>query len=211
VTGRPRTVRTTAAAVPAALLLLMVGGCSHYHVGIPLVPGLSLGLGATKDGNFSVGLNTGFGPLGAGVAVNNGGQVSGSAGVGVGVGPVATGISKGAVLYDPKAAPATPAAAASTVAPAAVTVTAAPGTPAPILYSTPAAPFTPIAPTAPTASVAPAARTAAAPAAPARQPLFKITRPPPEPAVNVSYRTPAVAAAAASPREAGTPGNPVAP
>ena len=36
-TGRPRTVRTTAAAVPAALLLLMVGGCSHYHVGIPLV------------------------------------------------------------------------------------------------------------------------------------------------------------------------------
>ena len=183
----------------------MVGGCSHYHVGIPLVPGLSLGLGATKDGNFSVGLNTGFGPLGAGVAVNNGGQVSGSAGVGVGVGPVATGVSKGAVLYDPKAVPAAPAATASTAAPAAVTVTPAPGTPAPILYSTPAAPFTPI---------APVAQAAAAPAAPARAPLFKITRPPPEPvasAVNVSYRTPAVAAAAASAREAGTPGNPVAP
>ena len=61
--ARPRTVRATAAAVAAALLFL-VGGCSHYHIGIPLVPGLSLGLGATKDGNFSVGLNTGWGPLG---------------------------------------------------------------------------------------------------------------------------------------------------
>ncbi len=65
VNDRPRVPRA-AAVVPAALLLLLTGGCSHYHVGIPLVPGLSLGLGATKDGNFSVGLNTGFGPLGAG-------------------------------------------------------------------------------------------------------------------------------------------------
>lgn len=204
--ARPRTVRTTAAAIPAVLLLLMVGGCSHYHVGIPLVPGLSLGLGATKDGNFSVGLNTGFGPLGAGVAVNNGGQVSGSAGVGVGVGPIATGVSKGAVLYDPKAAPAVPTGAVASATTPATAV--APAAPAPVRYSTPADPFTPIATGAP----APAALPAAHAPVPARAPLVKITRPPPEPpapAVNVSYRKPAAAAVPA--REAGTPGNPVAP
>lgn len=142
-TGRPRAIGATAVAASAGLLLLMASGCSHYGIGIPLVPGLSLGLGATKDGNFSVGLNTGFGPLGTGVAVHNSGQVSGTVGAGVGVGPVATGVGKGAVLYDPKAAPA--------------------------------------------------------------------VRPPATPAVNVSYRTPAIAAAAASAREAGTPGNPIAP
>jgi len=181
VNTRPRVLRA-AAVVPAALLLLLTGGCSHYHIGIPLVPGLSLGLGATKDGNFSVGLNTGFGPLGAGVAVNNGGQVSGSAGVGVGVRPVGAGVSKGTVLYDPKAAP------AGTVAPGAVA----------------AAPAAPVQPVPPIAS--------AAPAAAARAPLVKIARPPPEPqapAVNVTYRTPV--AAPGSLREAGTPGNPVAP
>jgi hypothetical protein len=119
VNARPRTIRAATVAVPAALLLmLLVSGCSHYHIGIPLVPGLSLGLGATKDGNFSMGLNTGFGPLGAGVAVNNGGVVSGSAGVGVGVGvgPIGTGVgvSKGVVLHDPKAgATAVPVAAAA--------------------------------------------------------------------------------------------------
>jgi len=185
VNTRPRVLRA-AAVVPAALLLLLTGGCSHYHIGIPLVPGLSLGLGATKDGNFSVGLNTGFGPLGAGVAVNNGGQVSGSAGVGVGVGPVGAGVSKGTVLYDPKAAP------AGTVAPGAVAAAPAP------------APAQPVQPVPPIAS--------AAPAAAARAPLVKIARPPPEPqapAVNVTYRTPV--AAPGSLREAGMPGNPVAP
>jgi len=45
VNTRPRVLRA-AAVVPAALLLLLTGGCSHYHIGIPLVPGLSLGLGA---------------------------------------------------------------------------------------------------------------------------------------------------------------------
>jgi len=106
VNPRPRTSRATAAAV-AVPLLFLVGGCSHYHIGIPLVPGLSLGLGATKDGNFSVGLNTGWGPLGAGVAVNNGGVVAGSVGVGVGVGvgPIGTGVGvgKSVVLHDPNA------------------------------------------------------------------------------------------------------------
>lgn len=227
-TGRPRVVRGAAAVASAGLLLLSASGCSHYHVGIPLVPGLSLGLGATKDGNFSVGLNTGFGPLGAGVAVNNGGLVSGSAGVGVGVGPVATGIGKGAVLYDPKATPAVAAvpAAAGAVAsatPAASAVSAAPVAAAPaavntasatpVRYSTPAAPFTPIEPAAQGMPAAPSTSARAA-VAPARPPLVKITRPLPQPqasAVNVTYRTPAVAAAAASARDAGTPGNPVAP
>jgi hypothetical protein len=224
VTGRPRVVRGAAAVASAGLLLLSASGCSHYHVGIPLVPGLSLGLGATRDGNFSVGLNTGFGPLGAGVAVNNGGLVSGSAGVGVGVGPVATGIVKGAVLYDPKATPAAVPAAAGAVAsatPAASAASAAPVAAAPatlntasatpVRYSTPAAPFTPIEPAAQGMPAAPSTSARAA-VAPARPPLVKITRPQPQAsAVNVTYRTPAVAAAAASARDAGTPGHPVAP
>jgi hypothetical protein len=239
VTPRPRVVRGAVLA-SAGALLLMAGGCSHYHVGIPLVPGLSLGLGATKDGNFSVGLNTGFGPLGAGVAMNNSGQVTGSAGAGVGLGPVSTGVGKGAVLYDPKAAPAgivaaAPVAPGAVVAPAAAApaAPAAPATPGgqvqsqgltPVRYSTPAAPFTPIEPVpfaqvpggpalSNAASTANAARGTRA-ATVSRAPLVKITRPPPEPvapAVNVTYRTPAGAATAASPRDAGTPGNPVAP
>jgi len=221
--ARPR-IRAATAAIPAALLLLLMSGCSHYQIGIPLVPGLSLGLGATKDGSFSMGLNTGFGPLGAGVAVNNGGQVSGSAGVGVGVGPVAAGVSKGTVLYDPKAAPAAPAgggaaaagAVASTapVAPAgsAPPLAATPVAPAPVRYSTPADPFTPIAAPAiqAPAAAAPATRTVAQ----ARAPLVKITRPPPEPVAPAVNHPPAVAAASAPAREAGalgTPGNPVAP
>ena len=207
--AQPRIART-AAAVPAVVLLLLMSGCSHYHIGIPLVPGLSLGLGATKDGNFSVGLNTGFGPLGAGVAVNNGGQVSGSAGVGVGVGPVGAGVSKSTVLYDPKTGTAVPAGAAvptATAATAATGTTAAPaaGT---VATAAPTAPVTPL----------PPARTATRVVTPtAAAPLVKITRPPPEPqapAVNVSYRTPAAAASTVSTaavRDAGTPGNPIAP
>jgi hypothetical protein len=201
VNARPRIVRT-AAAVPAVLLLLLVSGCSHYHIGIPLMPGLSLGLGATKDGNFSVGLNTGFGPLGAGVAVNNGGQVSGSAGVGVGVGPVATGVSKSAMLYDPKAGTAAPVGAATP------TTTAAPAAAGTVATAAPTAPVAP----------PPPARTASRVITPtAAAPLVKITRPPPEPqapAVNVSYRTPAAAASTVSTaavRDAGTPGHPIAP
>lgn len=100
---RPRT-RIAAAGLPAGVLLaLLVSGCSHYQIGIPIVPGLSLGLGATKDGNFSVGLNTGFGPLGAGVAVSNSGAVAGSVGMGLGVGPVGAGVGQSVVLHDPNA------------------------------------------------------------------------------------------------------------
>lgn len=107
---RPLSFRLTGVASAAAVMLAL-GGCSHYHIGIPIAPGLSLGLGASKDGSYSVGLNTGFGPLGAGVAVNNTGVVAGSAGlgVGVGVGPAGAGVgvSKAVVLHDPKAAPGT--------------------------------------------------------------------------------------------------------
>lgn len=134
-TPRPRVV-CGAALASAGLLLLMASGCSHYRIGIPLVPGLSLGLGATNEGNFSVGLNTGFGPLGAGVAVNNGGQVSGSAGAGVGIGPVSTGVGKGAVLYDPKAAPSGAVASATPAPVAAATATATAPARAPLVKIT---------------------------------------------------------------------------
>ena len=202
--ARPRTVRATAAAV-AVPLLFLVGGCSHYHIGIPLVPGLSLGLGATKDGNFSVGLNTGWGPLGAGVAVNNGGVVAGSVGVGVGVGvgPIGTGVGvgKSVVLHDPNAGKAgyAPAGGAAPVTTAAIGATV------------------PISGTSGVTGVAPVA--AIPPAAPVTVTQGGVTKPvtaaapqaTPQPsAVRVSYRPPAdvAAAPAGSP---GTPGHPVAP
>jgi len=200
VNARPRTARGAAAAIAAALLLALVSGCSHYHIGIPLVPGLSLGLGATKDGNFSVGLNTGWGPLGAGVAVNDTGVVAGSAGVGVGVGigPVGTGVGvgKSVVLHDPNAGKAGYAPAGGA---APVTTAAAAG----------GAPVAPVAPVPPAAS----------PAAPVTVTKGGVTKPvtasapqaAPQPsATRVSYRPPANAAAPAA-GSLGTPGNPVAP
>lgn len=193
--ARPRTARA-AAALAAALLLAMVSGCSHYHIGIPLVPGLSLGLGATRDGNFSVGLNTGWGPLGAGVVVNDTGVVAGTAGVGVGVGvgPIGTGVGvgKSVVLHDPNAGK-TGYAPAGGAAP--VTAAAAAG-------GVPVAPVAPIPPGAP-------------PAAPVTVTKGGVTRPVAAPApqpstTRVSYRPSANAAAAAA-GSLGTPGNPVAP
>lgn len=184
--------------------MLLVSGCSHYHIGIPLVPGLSLGLGATKDGNFSVGLNTGWGPLGAGVSVNNTGVVAGTAGVGVGVGigPIGTGVGvgKSVVLHDPNegkpgyapaggAAPVTTAAVGATVP---ISGTSGVTGAAPVALVPTAAPLT--------VSKGGVTRPVATPA-PQQQP----------PAVRVSYSTPAPAAAAAPAGSLGTPGNPVAP
>lgn len=197
--ARPRIFRAATATVPVALLLLLVSGCSHYHIGIPLVPGLSLGLGATKDGNFSMGLNTGFGPLGAGVAVNNGGVVSGSAGVGVGVGvgPVGTGVgvSKSVVLHDPKAGavPATGATAATVSEPAGPVAAAG---------AAPAAP----------AATAPVTVTKAGVTRPATSNAASPSTQQPVP-VRVSYRPSATAAASATSIApgAGTPGQPVGP
>lgn len=203
--ARPRTVRATAAAV-AVPLLFLVGGCSHYHIGIPLVPGLSLGLGATKDGNFSVGLNTGWGPLGAGVAVNNGGVVAGSVGVGVGVGvgPIGTGVGvgKSVVLHDPNAGKAGYAPAGG----------AAPVTTAAIGATVPVSGTAGITGVAPVATIPPAA-------APVTVTKGGVTRPvtaaapqaAPQPSsMRVSYRAPADAAAL-PPGSLGTPANPVAP
>jgi hypothetical protein len=200
VNARPRTLRA-AAAVAAALSMLLVSGCSHYHIGIPLVPGLSLGLGATKDGAFSVGLNTGWGPLGAGVSVNNTGVVAGTAGVGVGVGigPIGTGVGvgKSVVLHDPNAGKPgyAPAGGAAPVTTAAVGATV---------------------PMSGTSGVTAVAPVAAIPlATPVTVTKGGVTRPvaaaAPQPsAVRVSYRPPADAAAPAA-GSLGTPGNPVAP
>ncbi|MDZ4355192.1 MAG: hypothetical protein U1B84_02065 [Variovorax sp.] len=181
--ARPRIVRRAAAATSALLLLLLVSGCSHYHIGIPLVPGLSLGLGATKDGNFSVGLNTGWGPLGAGVSLHDNGAVTGSAGVGVGVGigPVGTGVGVGktVVLHNPYETAPVPGQAT----PAVVVPVAAAGTPP--VSVTKAGVTRPMSPSAPIAAA-------------------------PVPAARVSYRAPAAKTAVVA-GEAGTPGNPIAP
>ena len=200
----PRTARATAAAVAVALLFL-VGGCSHYHIGIPLVPGLSLGLGATKDGNFSVGLNTGWGPLGAGVAVNNTGVVAGTAGVGVGVGigPIGTGVGvgKSVVLHDPNAGKAGYAPAGG----------AAPVTTAAIGATVPVSGTTGITGVAPVATIPPAAPVTVTKGGVTRPVTAAAPQAAPQPsAVRVSYRTPADAAALPA-GSLGTPGNPVAP
>lgn len=196
--ARPRIFRAATATVPVALLLLLVSGCSHYHIGIPLVPGLSLGLGATKDGNFSMGLNTGFGPLGAGVAVNNGGVVSGSAGVGVGVGvgPVGTGVGvgKSVVLHDPKAGAAT--------VPTTGTTAASVSEPAGPVAAAGAALVAP-------AAAAPVTVTKAGVTRPATSSVASASTQQPVP-VRVSYRPSATAAASIAPG-AGTPGQPVGP
>ena len=181
--ARPRIVRRAAVATSALLLLLLVGGCSHYHIGIPLVPGLSLGLGATKDGNFSVGLNTGWGPLGAGVALHDNGAVTGSAsvGVGVGVGPIGTGVGvgKSVVLHNPyETAPAPGQATPGVMVPASAAATA------PVSVTKAGV----------TRPMSPSALIAAAPV----------------PAARVSYR-PSAAKTAVVAGEAGAPGNPIAP
>jgi hypothetical protein len=87
---------------------LLLGGCSTgFGVSVPLVSGLSLGIGS---GGISLG--TGIGPVGAGIGVGHGGRVSAGAGVGVGVGTsigsgasagVGTGIGTSTVIYDPQA------------------------------------------------------------------------------------------------------------
>jgi len=149
VTARPRARSHAAAGLPAVLVLsLLASGCSHYGVGIPIAPGLSIGLGATKDGNFSVGLNTGFGPLGAGVAVNQGGVVAGSVGMGAGIGPAGVGVGQSVVLHDPnavqsQAAPAGPATSASAYVGVGPLSTSVATPPAGIALAANAAPATP--------------------------------------------------------------------
>lgn len=82
---------------------LLLTGCASVGIGIgiPLVPGISLGLGIGSGGP-SVGLGTGWGPLGAGVGIDGGGRVVGSAGIGASAGPVGVGVGRSAVLYEPQ-------------------------------------------------------------------------------------------------------------
>jgi hypothetical protein len=80
----------------------MTGCAVGVGFGIPLVPGLSLNVGVGPGGP-SVGLSTGWGPLGAGVSLNPRGQLVGSAGIGVGAGPVGVGVGRSVMLHDPQA------------------------------------------------------------------------------------------------------------
>ncbi|WP_395349275.1 hypothetical protein [Variovorax sp. UC122_21] len=220
---RPRT-RLAAAGLPAGVLLaLLVSGCSHYQIGIPIVPGLSLGLGATRDGNFSVGLNTGFGPLGAGVAVSNSGAVAGSVGMGLGVGPVGAGVGQTVVLHDPNAGK------PNAVQPGPVTsVGAGVGGSAggfgvaaelpPTGGAQAAQPAPAPAPAAAPVSTAPRVNKARAPGVlvrrndPARQAASVPPAPPAAAPVQVTYRAPEAAAPARVGTNAlGSPGNPIAP
>jgi len=226
VNTRPRT-RIAAAGLPAGVLLaLLVSGCSHYQIGIPIVPGLSLGLGATRDGNFSVGLNTGFGPLGAGVAVSNSGAVAGSVGMGLGVGPVGAGVGQSVVLHDPNAGK------PNAVQPGPVTSVGAgvggsaggfgvaaelPPTGGAQAAPTPAA-LPVAAPAVTPVSTAPRVNKARAPGVlvrrndPARQAASVPPAPPAAAPVQVTYRAPEAAAPARVGINAlGSPGNPIAP
>jgi len=101
----------------AALLLgcgasLGLVGCANVGagvgIGIPVVPGVSLGVG-WGSGGPSVGVGTGWGPVGAGVSMDSGGRVYGNAGVGVGVGSggvsAGVGVGQSVLLHDPDAPP----------------------------------------------------------------------------------------------------------
>ena len=95
--------RFCAVVLAPVAMVLMLGGCAvgaGVGFGIPLAPGLSLGIGLSNAGP-SIGLSTGWGPLGAGVSLDSGGRVVGSAGVGVGAGPVGVGVGSSTVLYAP--------------------------------------------------------------------------------------------------------------
>ena len=98
--------------LPAVLL----AGCNSVGVGfgIPIGP-FSIGVGA-GTGGVSLGVGTGVGPFGVGVGVNQSGQVTGGAGVGVSTplgnsnARVGAGVAAGTVLYDPNSQAAQPAA-----------------------------------------------------------------------------------------------------
>ena len=98
--------------LPAVLL----AGCNSVGVGfgIPIGP-FSIGVGA-GTGGVSLGVGTGVGPFGVGVGVNQSGQVTGGAGVGVSTplgnsnSRVGAGVGAGTVLYDPNSQAVQPAA-----------------------------------------------------------------------------------------------------
>jgi hypothetical protein len=116
-TQKPTRFAARRAAAVATLLAasLALGGCAirgGVGIGVPIVPGLALSLGYGPGGPV-IGLATGWGPLGAGIGINQRGQVTGSAGVGVGVGVasgaavggVGVGVGKSVTLYEPTTPP----------------------------------------------------------------------------------------------------------
>ncbi len=97
--------------LPTAVLLglmvltaIMLVGCATVGVGIPIFPGVSIGVSAGRGG-LNVGVGAGVGPVGVGVGVNTSGQVSAGAGVGVGTSisgaHVGVGVVTSTVIYDP--------------------------------------------------------------------------------------------------------------
>jgi hypothetical protein len=99
------------AVAAASLAVLSLAGCNSVGVGfgIPVGP-FSIGVGA-GTGGVSAGVGTGVGPFGVGVGVNQSGQVTGGAGVGVSTplggsnARVGAGVGTGTVLYDPNGQP----------------------------------------------------------------------------------------------------------
>ena len=90
--------------LPVVLALSACGSVgAGIGIGIPIGP-FSVGVGL-GSGGLSAGVGTGVGPLGVGVGVNQGGQVSASAGLGastgVGGARVGAGVGSSAVIYDP--------------------------------------------------------------------------------------------------------------
>lgn len=69
-----------------------LAGCQGGRVGlgVPVVPGVSVGVGV-GTGGVSVGAGVGTGPVGVGVSVHESGRVSAGGGVGVSAGPVGIG------------------------------------------------------------------------------------------------------------------------
>jgi hypothetical protein len=87
-------------------LAALLGACSSIGLGVsvPLVPGVSIGVGV-GSGGVNAGVSAGRGPVSVGVGVNQAGQVTGGAGVGAstGVGGASVGVGMGAggVIHDP--------------------------------------------------------------------------------------------------------------
>lgn len=90
----------------AICLLALLSACGSVGLGVsvPVIPGVSIGVGV-GSGGVNAGVSAGSGPVSAGVGVNQRGQVTGGAGVGastgVGGASVGVGVGTGGVLYDP--------------------------------------------------------------------------------------------------------------
>ncbi len=86
------------------LTAIALVGCASVGVGIPIFPGVSIGVSAGRGG-LNVGVGAGVGPVGVGVGMNTSGQISAGAGVGVGTNiggaQVGVGVGTSSVIFDP--------------------------------------------------------------------------------------------------------------